>query len=52
MINYLFYFCLGSLIGYLVRMFVEDTDREHEMMVEYQNVISEIVKELNKNDNR
>ena len=46
MINYLFYFCLGSLIGYLVRMFVEDTDREYEMMSEYQDIISDIVKEL------
>ena len=38
-------FCIGLLTGYIIRMLVEDTDKEYECMEHYQNIIKELLDE-------
>ena len=46
MIEIMLIFVCGFLVGYIVRLFVEDTDQKYAMMKEYQNIISSMVKEF------
>lgn len=46
MIENIFFIFLGIIIGYVIRLFVEDTDNKYDMMTEYQDIISDMVKEL------
>lgn len=38
----IFLFVSGILIGYIIRLLVEDTDKKYESMKEYQSVISSL----------
>lgn len=40
--NEIFCFCLGILLGYVIRLFVEDTDKKYEDMGYYQNIIDSL----------
>lgn len=46
MIEIMLIFVCGFLVGYIVRLLVEDSDKKYEMMKGYQDIISNMVKEL------